>query len=434
MKKTMAGTIWTYNYSIAAIIAGFVMLAILLAASILIRPATGPDVLSHFSSGFLIKAADYNRSVMLISIAERFISWAAMLAIVALFWKNAHANMRIAIYWAILIFIAFNIILYIIMLPLQYWQGFVLGHRFGLSNQSLAAWFIDVLKDRAISLIINSGIMTLLYVLIIKLPKTWWIAAAAVLILFFILASFIYPVVIDPLFYKFTPLKDEVLQKEINDMTDKAGIKIDKILVADASRKTNTVNAYFTGIGGTKRIVIYDNLLNNHSRGEVLSVIAHEIGHWRNRHILYNTIIGCAEIILLVLILKMVQTGLQFNAPIQSGQIGSIGQAGSVLPTGFGQPINFGVKLVAILFILYSFLSYISMPLDNLISRQFERQADRASVAITGDPATQVKIFENLAIANLSNVKPGKLLEYIIFSHPPIIDRINASLKPGSKK
>jgi STE24 endopeptidase len=230
MKKTMTNSMLTFNFSIAVIIAGFVMLAILLAASIIIKPATGPDVLSHFSSGFLLRAAEYNRSVMLISIAERFVSWAAMIAIVAIFWKNAHANVRIAIYWAILIFVAFNIILYIVMLPLQYWRGFVLGHRFGLSNQSLAAWFIDVLKDRAISLIINSGIMTLLYVLIIKLPKTWWIAAATVLILFFILASFVYPIVIDPLFYKFTPLKDEVLQKEINAITDKAGIKIDKFI------------------------------------------------------------------------------------------------------------------------------------------------------------------------------------------------------------
>lgn len=428
MKKTMPNYNWSFNFSIATVIAGLAMLAILLAAAIMIKPASGAEVLSHFSSSFLIKAADYNRSAMLVSIAQRFISWTAMIAMVALFWKNTHANMRIAIYWAVIIFIVFNIILYIVMLPLQYYGSFVLAHRFGLSNQGLSAWFIDVLKDRAISLLINSGIMTLLYVLIIKLPKNWWAAAAAVLILFFILANFIYPIVVEPLFYKFTPLKDEVLQKEINAMTDKAGIKIDKILVADASRKTNTVNAYFSGIGSTKRIVIYDNLLNNHSRGEVLSVIAHEIGHWRYRHILFNTIIGCAEIIVLVLILKMVQSGIQVNASIQSVQAGSGGVA-----AGFGQPINFGVKLVAILFILYSFLSYLSMPLDNLISRQFEKQADRASVSLTGDPAMQVKIFENLAVTNLSNVKPGKTLKYLIFSHPPIIERIEASMKTGSE-
>jgi STE24 endopeptidase len=427
MKKTMTNYSWTFNFSIATAIAGFVMLAVLLVASIMIKPAAGTEVLSHFSSSFLIKAAAYNKSVMLVSITEKFITWAAMIAILALFWKNTHANIRIAIYLAVIIFIAFNIILYIIMFPLQYYRDFVLGHSFGLSNQTLSAWFIDVLKEGAISLVINSGIMTLLYVLIIKLPKNWWIAAAAVLILFVILANFIYPVIIDPLFYKFTPLKDEVLLKEINVMTDKAKIKVDKILVADASRKTNTVNAYFSGIGNTKRIVIYDNLLNNHSRGEVLSVIAHEIGHWRYKHILFNTIIGCAEILLLVFILKMVQSGLQANAS------GRLTQIGSGFPVAFGQPISSGIKLIVILFILYSLLSYLVMPVDNFISRQFEKQADKASVILTGDPQAQIKIFENLAVTNLSDVKPGKILKYIIFSHPPIMERIDASLKFGSK-
>ena len=428
MKKTMQNYNWTFNFSIATVIAGFVMLAILLVASIMIKPAAGPEVLSRFSVSFLTKAADYNKSVLLVSIAERFIYWTAMIAMVSLFWKNTHANTRIAIYWAVLIFIAFNIILYLVMLPLQYYRGFVLGHSFGLSNQSLSAWFIDILKDRAISLVINSGIMTLIYVLIVKFQKNWWITAASVLILFFILANFIYPVIIDPLFYKFTPLKDEALIKEISALTDKAQIKVDKILVADASRKTNTVNAYFSGIGNTKRIVIYDNLLNNHSRGEVLSVIAHEIGHWRYRHILFNTIIGCVEIILLVFILKIVQSGLQANA---SGRLVQIGPS---FPLEFGQPMNFGIKLVIILFILYSFLSYLVMPLDNFISRQFEKQADKASVMLTGDPQTQIKIFENLAVANLSDVKPGKVLKYTIFSHPPIMERIEASLKFSSKK
>ncbi|MHB1377569.1 MAG: M48 family metalloprotease, partial [Candidatus Humimicrobiaceae bacterium] len=172
---------------------------------------------------------------------------------------------------------------------------------------------------------------------------------------------------------------------------------------------------------------IYDNLLNNHSRGEVLSVIAHEIGHWRYRHILFNTSIGCAEILLLVFILKMVQSGLQ---AIDSGRLA---QVESSFPAAFGQPISSGLKLIVILFILYSFLSYLVMPLDNFISRQFEKQADKASVMLTGDPRTQVKIFENLAITNLSNVKPGKVLKYTIFSHPPIMERIDASLKFGSK-
>ena len=427
MKKTIINYNLAFGFSVTAVVAGFIMLAVLLAASIMIKPAVGAEVLSHFNSSFLTKAAAYNKSVLLVSIAERFISWTAMIAMVVLFWKNTLLNTRIAIHKAAIIFTAFNIILYIVMLPLEYYSSFVLEHSFGLSNQSLSEWFIDVLKDRAISLVISSGIMILIYVLIIKIKKNWWVAAAAVLIVFTVLANFIFPIIIDPLFYKFTPLKDGVMLKEIGALTDKAQIKVDKIMIADAGRKTNTVNAYFSGIGNTKRIVIYDNLINNYPKGEVLSVIAHEIEHWRYRHIFFRIIIGCAEIILLLFILKMVQSGLQSKVLIQPLRMG----AG--LPKRLGQPMNFGVKLVVILFILYSFISYLVMPFDNFVSREFEKQADRGSVMLTGDPKSQLEIFENLAITNLSNVKPGKVLKYIIFTHPPIMERIEASLQYESK-
>jgi len=427
MKKTIRNCNLAFSFSVATVIAGFVMLAVLLAASIMIKPAGGAEVFSHFNSSFLTKAADYNKSVLLVSITERFISWTAMIAMVVLFWKNTLMNKKIAIHKAAIIFIAFNTLLFIVILPLQYYSGFVLEHSFGLSNQSLSEWFIDVLKDQAISLVISSGIMILIYVLIIKIKKNWWIASAAVLIIFTILANFIFPIIIDPLFYKFTPLKDKVMLKEISALTDKAQIKVDKILIADAGRKTNTLNAYFSGIGTTKRIVIYDNLINNYPKGELLSVVAHEIAHWRYRHIFFSIIIGCAEIILLFFILKMVQSRLQTKASNQPQPIRAD------LTEEFGQPINSCVKLVVILFILYSFLSYLVMPFNNFISRKFEKQADRGSVMLTGDPKSQVKIFENIAITNLSNVRPGKVLKYIIYSHPPIIERIEASLQYESK-
>ena len=114
---------------------------------------------------------------------------------------------------------------------------------------------------------------------------------ARAFIIFIIFANFIFPILIDPLFYKFKPLEDEELKKEILVITDKAGISVGSILVADASKKTNKVNAYFTGIGKSKRIVIYDNLLEKYSKDEVLSVIAHEVGHWKYMHILKNILI-----------------------------------------------------------------------------------------------------------------------------------------------
>ncbi len=182
-------------------------------------------------------------------------------------------------------------------------------------------------------------------------------------------------------------------------MTEKAGIEIDRVLVADASNKTTRINAYFTGIGSTKRIVIYDNLLKNHSEDETLSVISHEIGHWKYRHILWSILFGSAGVILISYFLSIFLS-----------------------TAGLGN----SVRLVIVLFILFSLISYLSMPLQNLISRQFEKQADSTAIELTGDKESQIEIFQNIAVTNLSNVSPGSLLKNIIYSHPPIMERLIA--------
>jgi STE24 endopeptidase len=159
------------------------------------------------------------------------------------------------------------------------------------------------------------------------------------------------------------------------------------------------VNAYFTGLGNTKRIVIYDNLLNNYSKEETLSVIAHEIGHWKYRHIFLSIIMGAAGIFMIIFILKLIQANINLNT---------------------------SVKLVIILFIVFNLLNYLSMPLQNFVSRQFEKQADRTVFELTGDRDTQVEILGNLARSNLSNVDPGPVLKYILYTHPPTMDRIRS--------
>jgi STE24 endopeptidase len=322
-----------------------------------------------------------------------------MAGILFIFWKNFYFNNRIPILLAAGIFALFSVVIFLIVLPLQYYRGFVIDHSFGLSNQTLASWFMDVLKDRAITLVINTAALTLLYTLIIYIPGNWWMVASAVFIIFLIVVVFIYPILIDPLFYNFSPLEDKELQKSIIKMTDDAGIEVEKILIADASTKTNRVNAYFTGLGNTKRIVIYDNLLNNYSKEETLSVIAHEIGHWKYRHIFLSIIMGAAGIFMIMFILKLIQANINLNT---------------------------SVKLVIILFIVFSLLNYLSMPLQNFVSRQFEKQADRTVFELTGDRDTQVEILGNLARSNLSNVDPGPVLKYILYTHPPTMDRIRS--------
>jgi len=210
-------------------------------------------------------------------------------------------------------------------------------------------------------------------------------------------ANFIFPVLIDPLFYKFSPLENKNLENRIIKIAEDAGIKIGGILVADASRKTNRINAYFTGIGSTKRIVIYDNLINKNTDDEVLSVIAHEMGHWKYRHIFISIIIGSAAAVLLLFVLRLMQV--------------SIGAAPCI-------------KLVLLMFFIFSLVSYITMPFQNSLSRQFEKQADKTAIELAGNPGVSISMFKKLAHANLSNTNPHPLLKIIIYTHPPIIERI----------
>ncbi len=399
-RKIMIDYNWTAIVLLIIAVLCISMLAVLFIAALRMKAFADPGTLKYFDSAFLATAAEYNRTALLLSVSERFLSWAFMIAALIVVWKLPLADGRVSILTAVAVFAVFNLILYLVLLPLQYYRGFVIDHQFGISNQGLSAWFLDVLKERGLSLVINTAILTVIYILIVRLPGSWWIAASAIFVVFMILAILVFPVLIDPLFYKFTPLEDNGLKKEIEKITEKAGIKVDNFLVADASRKTNRVNAYFTGIGNTKRIVIYDNLLNKHSREEILSVIAHEVGHWKHKHILISTALGCILVFIIMFILKLFQTG--FN-------IGS------------------GIRLVLLLFIIYSFLSYLSMPLENYISRRFEKAADRSVIELTQNPQAQVDIFKKLAISNLSNVSPSPILKYIIYSHPPILERIKTA-------
>lgn len=400
---------WGLNFAIVIIILALVLLAFVFTGAVNTKPSENPLVLKYFDTGFLKKASEYNRTALLLSAAERFLSWVFLFGILAIIWKNSFFKSRISIAAAFGLFVLLFFIFYMVLLPLQYYKGFVLEHKFGLSNQTLSAWFIDILKDRAISIIINTVALTGIYALLFYYPKHWWIIATLIFIIFIIIANFIFPVLIDPLFYKFTPLSDKELESEIMHITQKAGIKIDKVLIADASRKTNRTNAYFTGLGSTKRIVLYDNLVNNHPDNEVASVVAHEAAHWKYKHILISIILGSAGILIMMFIIKHLQ--LNFLTSLH---------------------LTVSFKLVLIIFIIFSFMSYITVPFQNFVSRQFEKQADKVSIDLTGDPGTSISMFQKLAVSNLSDVYPPAILKYTIYSHPPIIERVETMEKKNT--
>jgi STE24 endopeptidase len=379
-------------------------LAILSLASILIvnhlyKPGYEDNAGKYFDRDQIDKASRYNRISLGISVLSRFLSWAIMIGVIILFFKYFKST-RVNIMVTFLIIIAAYILIEIILLPLSYYRGYIIEHRFGLSNQTNAMWFSDYFKENGISILLSSLGMTGIYALMVYVPRYWWIISAAVMAVFFVAITYLYPILIDPLFYKFKELEDKHLQEEIISIADRAGIKVKKVLVADASRKTVKANAYFAGVGGSRRIVIYDNLLNNFTDEEALNVIAHEMGHWYHGHIFKNIIMGIASGTIGLFIINLIF--------IRSGMIG-----------------DFRSILIIIIFI--SLISFLLLPAQNAISRSFERQADNFALQATGNSEAQVGLMVKLAVANLSNVKPANYIKYFLYSHPSIMERIETA-------
>jgi STE24 endopeptidase len=220
------------------------------------------------------------------------------------------------------------------------------------------------------------------------------------------------PVVLDPLFNKFTPMKDNETKAEIVAMSAKAGIEVGDVLVMDASRRTRHTNAYFTGFGSTKRIVLYDTLLETHTKPEVLSVIAHEIGHWKYAHIYKGFFMGIVGTVLLLLIVKFAGGWLVGRMPLGAETLAS-------------------PATIPLVFLILFICGLAGAPVESGVSRWFERQADRTALELTDDGETFVQMQVKLARANASDPDPPAFFYYWYYSHPSTMERIAAAERYG---
>jgi len=393
-------TFWTGGIWIVLGSLAFLMALILLIAAITSRPDYSKEVLHYFNKDFLTEASQYNKISLTLSIIRKLLTWIIIIVIIFATWKYFSQNPKISVLLAAGYIALFLILLQLLLIPFDYYRGFVVEHKFGLSNQVFSSWLVDCLKSKAISFLIYLAVLTVIYTLMTYIPKYWWIIAGVAFIVFLIIGIFMSPLIIDPLFYKFKPLEDEEMRLAIEDMANEADIKVDEILIADASRRTNKINAYFTGIGATKRIVVFDNLLEKFNRKEALTVIAHEMGHWKYLHIVKSFIIGAISGLLLI-----------FFSKILASKIGMIGD----------------IRFILIIFLLFSIVMFISLPVQNIISRSFEKQADKVAIKLTDDPQTQISLMKKIAVSNLSSVNPSLIIKYIIYSHPPIMERIKSA-------
>jgi STE24 endopeptidase len=306
---------------------------------------------------------------------------------------------------ALIFFAALAVISGIAGLPFDLYHTFVLERKYGFSTITWKLWLADLFKSLLISAIMMAIIVSALIAFITYLPKSWWFWGWAFFILFQLLMLWLYPVLIAPLFNKFEPINDESLKGKIMALLSKAGLQAKGIYQVDEGKRSKHTNAYFTGIGKTKRIVLYDTLLSSHTQEEIVSVLAHEIGHWKKKHILKQlAFMVLASLILFYLVYLIV------SWPPLYGAFGMI-----------QTPVYAGLFLVSLYLAAGGFFF---SPTGSAITRHFEREADRMAFDLTGTAKPMVSALKRLAKDNLSNLHPHPWYVRFYYSHPPLTERI----------
>ena len=290
-------------------------------------------------------------------------------------------------------------------IPFSVYQTFKIEKKFEFNTMTAKLWLTDFVKSLLVSTVLLSLITAAGLWLIEKSPLHWWLFVWLFFLIFSILMMYISPYVIEPLFNKFRPVEDENLKAGIQELTKKVGVKISKILKMDASKRTKHTNAYFTGIGRVKRVVLFDTLLNSMSTGEIIVVLGHELGHWKKKHVLKQLVLMEAiSLAVLYLSFRLMQ--------------------GSLLLNWFGISTNSLFAKIAILMFLGTIAAFPFTPAFNLFSRRHEREADTFACELTNNPDAMISALVKLSKDNLSNLHPHPLYSAFYYSHPPVTERI----------
>jgi len=305
----------------------------------------------------------------------------------------------------ILFFLLLSYASTLLSIPFDLYTTFKIENKYGFNTSTPRLWLTDFIKSIVISTIIISIIVSAGLWLVQASPQFWWIWVWGFFLVFSLFVMYIAPYVIEPLFNKFTPIEAEGLEDRIKALMQRTKIRVSRVFKMDASKRSRHTNAYFSGIGRVKRIVLYDTLLNMMNHDEILAVLAHEAGHWKKRHILKQIILmEIFSFIGIYIAFQVMQTDLLTN-------LFQIGQD------------TFFVKVVLIAFI-GSIVLFPLAPLSNFISRRFEREADKFACQLTDNSEHMAHALIKLSKDNLSNLYPHPLYAAFHYSHPPVVQRV----------
>ena len=299
----------------------------------------------------------------------------------------------------------FGGIYFLIDLPLSFYSGFTLPHRFGQSNQTLRGWVIDQLKGLALGAVFGLAILEIVYWLLRAAPQTWWLWVALVMLALNVLLANLAPVLIMPLFYKIKPLGEQYadLEARLTRLAESAGTRVRGVYQFDMSTRTKSANAALTGLGNTRRIILGDTLLTEFSPEEVETVLAHELGHHVHHDI---PILMAFETVLTIVGLWLASLVLTYGAGL------------------FGMYAISDPAALPLLGLAMGVFGLVTMPLGNAISRWREVEADRYALETTRNGPAFASAMTRLANQNLSEVDPEPWVEFLLYSHPALEKRI----------
>ncbi len=293
----------------------------------------------------------------------------------------------------------------LLSIPFDLYSTFKIENKYGFNTMTPKLWLIDFLKSILLSTVL-AGIVVSVGLGIIQLsPNYWWLWVWGFFLIFSLFMMYISPYAIEPLFNKFTPIEEKGLENNIRDLMQKVNIKVSRVFKMDASKRSRHTNAYFTGIGKVKRIILYDTLLERMEQDEILSVLAHETGHWKKKHVL--------KMIFVLELISLIGIYISFRI-LQTDLLTELFQ----IKQG-----TFFAKVVILGFI-GSIVSFPFIPISNYISRRFEKESDRFACKLTGNPESMTTALIKLSKDNLSNLHPHPLYAAIYYSHPPVVQRI----------
>jgi len=305
--------------------------------------------------------------------------------------------------------LVFQLCVFFVSLPLSFYSGYIHEHKWNFSNHTIKSWFWDKTKSFFVGLVLMWIVLGLLFWIWDVFPQYWWLAAGLGMVLFSVVFATIFPVVFLPIFNKYTPIENKELTDALEKILNQGGLRSSGFFKEDMSRQTKKENAFLAGLGKTRRVVLGDNLMNNMNVQEMTTILAHEVGHYKHRHIWKGVAVGTVQQFIVFFIVHLIML--------------------SLFPRFLSLP-QWNLTLFPYFIILVGGISgFLFGPLSQALSRFFERQADRYALNILKNREAFVTALAGIANRNLSNAYPQQWVKILYYSHPPIGERLELAEK-----